>query len=266
MLGMKTTTTTRALANVLLVVLIGILVVFASRMPFIHKNYEYVNSIHSPEYKAHRATYKLILEKRDALSNSLLNALDEGSITKQDYVDKIRKAQEESTLALSVYGKEKNALRGSYKYNGFNAYYLFLLNIGTPIMGFIICLFFIYSIFNPINSKIKKLIFSIYSSIFLFSSSYMILHALYADKIYGEDFPDSWYVNIMTYLPIIIALTIPLLFYHFQTIETKMKRIIHMFFDVIYKDIPNNDFIKPEKEKEYIDLKIKITDKVVGNE
>ncbi|MCF6348065.1 MAG: hypothetical protein L3J20_07180 [Flavobacteriaceae bacterium] len=259
-------TTKKAVFNTLLVIIIGVLVVFASRMPFIHKNYEFVNSINSSEYKAHRATYKSILENRTTLYGSLLNALDEGTIAKEEYVVKLRKAQKESELALYIYGKEKKALKESYKYNGFNAYYLFLLNIGTPILAFVICLFFIYSIFNPITSKIKKTIFSIYSSIFLFSSSYMILHALYADKVYSSDFPENWYVNIMTYTPVIIALTIPLLFYHFQTIEEKLKGIIAMFFDVIYKDIPNSDFIKPEKEKEYRNLKIKITDKVVGNE
>ena len=258
--------TNKALINTLLVILIGILVVFASRMPFIHKKYEFVDSIHSPEYKKHREKYQLILKKRDAAYITLLNELDKGSITKEEYTIRWRRAFKEASTALKIYAKEKKALRDSYKYNGFNAYYLFLLSIGTPILAFVICLFFIYTIYNPITSKIKKIIFSIYSSIFLFSSSYMILHSLLANKIYGGDFPENWYHNILRYVPILIALTLPLLFYHYQSIEQKLKGIIALFFSAIYKEIPNNDFIKPEKRKEYRDFKIELTDKVVGNE
>ena len=93
----------------------------------------------------------------------------------------------------------------------------------------------------------------------------MILHALFAERVYGGDFPENWYMNIMRYIPILVSITLPLLFYHYQNIETKLKGIIKMFFDVIYKDIPDSDFIKPEKEKEYRKMRIKITDKVVGD-
>ena len=237
--------TTRGIINFLLAFTIGILVVIAARMPFIHKKYEFTNSIQSPEYKVHRENYKLILKKREAVYKSLLNQLDKGLITKEDYVAKFKIAHSDIVLELREYAKEKKALLDSYKYNGFNAYYLFLLNIGTPIMSFILCLFFIYTIFNPISTKSKKIVFAIYSSLFLFSSSYLILHALLADKLFNSDFPDSWYTNSLLYIPLIIAFTIPLLFYHFQTIEQKLKSYIKLLFTYIYE---NRDDIKLDKQ------------------
>ncbi len=261
-----TTTTITKVTNVLKVLIIGTLVVLASRVPFLHKNHEFVDSIYSTEYKSHKAKYKPIINNRDTSLESLLVEFEASVISKEKYITQVRIVQKESVIALKEFNNKRKELVSSYKYNGFNAYFLFLLNIGTPILAFIICLFLIYTIFNPITSKTKKIVFAIYSSVFLFSSSYLILHSLLANRVYSGDFPEHWYLNIMKYTPVIIALTIPLLFYHFQTIEEKLKGIIAQFFNVIYKEIPNNEFIKPEKEKEYRNLRIKITDKIVGNE
>ena len=234
--------------SVLKVATIGILVVFAVRMPFINKKYEFTNSIKSPEYKEHRKKYYQIISNREKSYKSLISQLDKGLITKEAYVIKFKEVHTNSERDIFNYGKEKKALRNSYKYNGFNAYYLFLFNIGTPIMSFILCLFFIYTIFNPISTKSKKIVFAIYSSLFLFSSSYLILHALLADKLFNSDFPDSWYANSLLYIPLIIAFTIPLLFYHFQTIEQKLKSYIKLLFTYIYE---NRDDIKLDKQAKH---------------
>jgi hypothetical protein len=219
--------------------------VFAARMPFIHKKYEFTNSPYSLEYKEHRKKYYQIISERSENYKTLINQLDKGLITKEEYVIKFRESHKKSERDIFNYRIEKKALLDSYKYNGFNAYYFFLLNIGTPIMTFILCLFFIYTIFNPITTKSKKIVFAIYSSLFLFSSSYLILHALLADKIFNGDFPDSWYSNILLYTPVVIALTIPLLFYHYQNIEQKLKSYIKLIFTYIYD---NTDDIKTDKQ------------------
>ncbi len=256
----------RAAINAILVIIIGVLVVFATRMPFIHKKYEYVNSVASPEYKTLKATYKPILKQRDSSLNQLIRKLQKDEITKDEFIVSFKEIKGTSKIKLEAFNSKRLKLLKKYKYRGWNAYYIFLLHIGTPIMAFILCLLFFYVLINPVTTKLKKIIFSIYGSLFLFSSSYMILHVLFANQVYKGDFPESWYINIMRYVPIFIALTLPLLFYHFQTFEQKLKGIIALFFSAIYKEIPNNDFIKPEKRKEYRDFKIELTDKVVGNE
>ena len=235
-------------------------------MPFVHKKYEYVESIHSVEYISHKAKYKLILKRRDSLVTSLLVGLDKGELTKEEFLTGYEKVHKESERSIYNYSEKKKELRDRYKYRGFINYSLFLFSIGTPIMALILCLLFFYVLANPITTPLKKLIFSLYGSLFLFSASYMILHALFSQQAYQGDFPKTWYKNIMRYVPVLVSFTLPLLFYHYQNIEQKLTGIIHTFFYAIYKDIPNEGFIKPEKEEAYIDFQIKITDKVVGND
>ena len=261
-----TTQTTRTVANIFLVLIIGVLVIFAARMPFVHKKYEYVDSEVSPEYKSLRATYKPILHERDSLLNLLITDLDTDKITKEEFVLAFKEVKGKSKTKLKAFTKRKYELLNKYKYRGWNAYYYFLLHIGTPIMAIVLCLLYFYVLANPMTTQLKKIIFSLYGSLFLFSASYMTLHVLFSQQVYQGDFPKEWYKNIMRYVPILVSFTLPVLFYHYQNIEQKLTGIIHTFFYAIYKDIPNEGFIKPEKEEAYIDFQIKITDKVVGND
>ena len=233
-----------AIVNALTTLFIGILVVFAARMPFVHKKYEYINSKASKEYKEHYAKYKPIITERDLALENIVNELEAGNIDNITFANSFRKIKENSNLELKEFTRIKNEYLAKYKYRGWNAYYIFLLQIGTPIMAFILCLLFFYILINPITTKLKKIIFSLYGSLFLFSTSYMILHSLFAEQVYHGDFPKSWYRNIMLYVPVIISLTLPLLFYHYQTIEQKLKSIISNLIVFIIKSdkyIENKD-------------------------
>ena len=252
---------TEKVINLLKVIIIGVLVVFAARMPFLHKNYEYVNSIYSTKFKHHDSKYKPIITKRNTTLDLLLSKLENGTITKENYIQKVKDIKNESTLALSIYNKKRNALIQSYKYRGFNAYYLFLLNIGTPIMAFVLCLLFFYVLINPVTTKIKKLVFSIYGSLFLFTASYFVLHALYAEQVYNGDFPKEWYTHIIKYVPVLVSLTIPLLFYHYQTIEQNLKTIINKLIVFIAK---SEDYIESkEKKKEHFEKSFNLYEEIL---
>ena len=242
--GKMMTKTTKGI-NIAKVITIGILVVFAARMPFLHKNYEFKNSIYSTEYKTHNAKYKPIIKKRDSSLESLLTSLEKGTISTTAYIHKVKEVKKESVLELKEFNDKRNALKQSYKYRGFISYYFFLFSIGTPIMAFVLCLLFFYILMNPVTTKLKKLVFSIYGSLFLFTASYFILHALYAEQVYNGDFPKEWYTHIIKYVPVFVSLTIPLLFYHYQAIEQNLKTIINKLIVFI------------AKSEEYIDSKEK---------
>ncbi|MCF6348038.1 MAG: SpoIIIAH-like family protein [Flavobacteriaceae bacterium] len=258
------------------VLIIGALVVYGIRASFNHKKYENINSELSAEYLSHKAKYKPINQKRrkDLAENksklqSIINSnnyTEEQKAELQLIHDTDKNIIATSQKELKEYTKVKKALLAKYKYNGWNAYYYFRLMIGPHETSFVLSLILLYVLFNPITSKIKKFLFLLFSGVFLFTSTYFILHALFAQQVFDGDFPENWYVNIMRYIPILVSITLPLLFYHYHNIETRLKNIIRMFVHVIYRDIPDNDFIKPEKEKEYRKMRIEITDKVVGNE
>jgi len=246
MWGKTTTTNTRKVPNILKVLIIGILVVLATRVPFLHKQYEYVNSIHSIEYTTHKATYKPIIRKRDSSLELLLINLENGTISTEAYIESVKAVKKESILALKKFNIKKTNLKNNYRYKGFLSYSLFLFTIGTPIMTIVLCLLFFYIIMSPVTSNSKKIVFSIYGSLFLFTATYFVLHAFYAEQVYNGDFPKNWYKNIMRYVPVLISLTIPLLFYHYQTVEEKLKSIINKLIVFIRKS-----------EDEYIDSKEK---------
>lgn len=252
--------TKRTVANIIKVLVIGILVVLASRVPFLHKKHEFVNSANSVEYKTHKSKYKEIINSRDFALGNLVNELEEGSLNTEQFIFNHRKVQELSSLELKEYTKIKKQLLSKYKYKGFNAYYLFLLNIGSSIMALVLCLLYFYTLINPVLSKSKKIVFSIYGSLFLFTSSYFILHALYAERVYSGDFPENWYLSIMRYVPIIVSLTIPILFYHYRTIEHNLKSVINKLIVFIGK---SDKYIDSDlKKKEHLEDSFKVYDEI----
>jgi hypothetical protein len=105
----------------------------------------------------------------------------------------------------------------------------------------------LYIIYNPI-AKWKKLAYSIFSGIFLFTSTYFILQALFSQQVFQGDFPEDWYRNIMIYIPVLVSIALPLLFYYYQNVEQKLKSYIRALFTYIYA---NTDDIKADKQEKH---------------
>ena len=244
--------------NLLKVIIIGALVFYGIRAPFEHKKYEYVNSEFSPEYLAHKAKYKPINQKRrkDLAENwqklqSLINTenfSEEQKAKLQSIYNTDKNIIATSQRELQQYTKVKNELLAKYKYKGWNAYYYFKLIIGPHQTTFILALLLLYVIFNPITSKTKRLIFLLLTGAFLFSSTYFILQALYAQRVFEGDFPENWYLNIIRFVPVFVAIILPILFYYFQSIEQQLKTYIKSIFTYIYENV---DDIKEEKRTKH---------------
>ena len=245
-------------SNVLKVLIIGALIVYGIRASFIHKKYEYINSQFSSEYLAHKATYKPINQKRrkDLAENwqklqSLINTenfTEEQKAKLQAIYNTDRNIIATSQQELQHYTKIKKELLAKYKYKGWNAYYFYKLNIGPHQTAFVLALLLLYVIFNPITSKTKRFVFSLFTGAFLFTSTYFILQALYSQRVFDGDFPESWYINIMRYVPIFIAITLPVLFYYYQSIEQQLKTYIQSIFTYIYENV---DDIKEDKQAKH---------------
>ncbi len=251
-----------AALNILKVLVIGILVVIATRIPFLHKKYEFVNSEYSIEYRTHKAKYKQIIKARDIAFGNLIKDLKNGKLSVTEFTKGYDKVKETSKLALQQYTKTKKQLLTSYQYKGFNAYFFFLLAIGMPIMSLVLCLLFFYILMNPVTTNLKKIVFSIYGSLFLFTASYFLLHALYAEQVYNGDFPENWYINIMRYVPVLVSFTIPILFYHYQTVERKLKSIISKLIVFIMKS--EDEYIdSEEKKKKHFDDSFELYEEIV---
>ncbi len=234
--------------------IVGAFVFVGIRAPFIHKKYEYVNSTASPEYKTHKATYKPILKERDFALENLVKDLDSGNISKESFVIAYREFQQSSKLKLQEYSAQKKKLQNKYKYRGFNSYYIFLLNIGSPILALIIAGFFIFSIFNPIKGKYNRFIFVSIGGLFIGAAMYPILWALFAQMVFEGDFPKSWYHNILRFVPLISALLTILLFYYYKSIETNLKRVINnlIVFIVHSEKYIDKEETKTEHFKDYM--------------
>ena len=232
--------------NLSKVTVIGALVIIAVRAPFISKKYEFVNSIYSPEYEALKATYKPIIKNRNLAFENLINDLEKGKISKNEFILKYRLVKENSNRQLKEYPSKKKALQNNYKYRGFNGYYLFLLSIGTPILALITSVFFIFNVLNPIYTNLGKIIFVSIGGLFMATALYQILWALFAQQLFNGDFPDSWYDNILFYAPFLVTSICILLFYHYNSIETNLKNIINRLIIFIVK---SNEYIDKEDNK-----------------
>ena len=232
--------------NLIKVTIIGTLVIIAVRAPFISNKYEYVDSINSPEYKALKATYKPIITKRNLSFKNLIDELEKGKISKNVFIENYRQATENSKQQLRVYTSKKKILQKKYKYRGFNGYYLFLLYIGAPILALIVSGFFIFNVLNPIHNKYQKIIFTIIGALFMGTSMYQVLWALFAQRLFNGDFPESWYNNILFYAPFLVTSICIVLFYNYNSIETKLKNIINRLIIFIVK---SNKYIGKEENK-----------------
>jgi len=254
----KTTTTKRVIINLFKVLFIGALVAISSGALFEVDNYEYINNINSLEYRTHKAKYKPIITNRNFVLKNLLNDLESGNITKQEYIIATREIQETSKLNIDEYTKGKVALQESYKFRGWNGYYYFRLAIDPHLMSFVMGLMLLYIIYNPITAKWKKLAYSIFSGIFLFTSTYFILQALFSQQVFQGDFPENWYKNMLVYIPILVSVTLPLLFYYYLNVEQKLKSYIRILFTYIYA---NTDDIKADKQEKHKLERGKLIDK-----
>lgn len=236
--------TTRKLAvDIFKVILIGILAVTAAGIFIENDRYEHTNNVNSAEYKSHKAKYQPIIKKRDNDLKLLIADLENGSITSQEYIAGYTAAQNKAKTDLKAYTKTKNELQSKYKYLGWNGFYYFRLKIDPYITIFIMGLFLLYVIFNPITAKWKKIVFSVFSGIFLFTSSFIIIQTIFAKR---GDFSEKTYLTLLTWIPIIVALLLPLLFYHYTTIETKLKNSINL---LITKLIKTNDKIENDNKR-----------------
>lgn len=268
--GEEMTTTRTTVFNLLKVLIIGALVVYGIRASFNHKKYEIINSVFSTEYLSHKAKYKPINQKRRKELKENWNKFE--SIINSNKYNEEQKAELQlihdtdrniiatSQEELKEYTKVKNDLLSKYRYKGWNAYYYFRLIIGPHETSFVLSLILLYVLFNPITSKIKKFLFLVFSGMFLFTSTYFILHALYAQRVFNEDFPESWYGNIMRYVPVFVSITLPLLFYHYQTIEHNLKSVINKLIVFIAK---SDKYIDSDlKKKEHLEDSFKIYDEI----
>ncbi len=254
------TTKKTVVVNIFKVIIIGILVVLASRVPFLHKQYEFVDSEYSVEFRTHKDKYKQIVKNRDFELNKLVKDLEIEKITATQFTKQYQEVKENSRQNLKEYTKKKKQLLAKYKYKGFNAYYFFLFAIGTPIMALVLSFLFFYILMNPVTSMLKKFVFSIFGSLFLFTSSYFVLHAMFAEQVYNGDFPEDWYLTIIRYVPILISFTIPLLFYHYQTIEQNLKKAINNLIVFIAQ---SDKYIETdEKKKQHLEDSFEVFDEI----
>ncbi len=253
-----TTTTKTTVINVIKVLFIGALVAISTGALFEVDRYEYANNINSLEYKEYKKKYNPINKERrkKQFENRLKfqtlitngNFSSEQKVELQNILNTSLSIQDTSNQKLNHYNKGKLALQQSYKFRGWNGYYYFRLAINPYLMSFAMGLLLLYIIFNPIGEKWKKLVFSLFTGVFLFSSTYFILQAFFSKQVFDGDFPENWYSNLMTFIPIAVALLLPLLFYHYQTIETKLRNYVKSIFTYIYN---TTDDIKQEKQKEH---------------
>ncbi len=250
--------TKTTVSNFLKVICIGALVLFSSGALFEVDKYEEVNTIYSKEYKDLKTTYSPInkTRRKDQKENrakfqALIttgNYTTTQRIELQKIFDNSIAIQETSNIALKTYTKKKKALQESYKYKGWNGYYYFRLAIDSHIMSLVIGLLLLYIIFNPTIDKWKRIVFSIFAGVFIFTSTFFIIKAIFSQQVFQGDFPENWYTNILRFIPIIVAIALPLLFYHYQTIETKLKGYIQSIFTYIYD---TTDDIKPELQDKH---------------
>ncbi len=258
MKGERMTMTRTTVNNVLKVLIIGALVAISAGALFEVNRHEFVNNTYSPEYKDHKSKYSPInierRRKQEENRSQLQELISNGDFTSNQKIalqkihDNSIRIQETSNIALEEYTKKKKSLQKSYKYRGYNGYFFFRLALDRPLMSLVMGLLLLYVIFNPIAEKWKKLVFSLFTSIYLFTATFFVLQALYAQMVFNEGFPRNWYSNMMLFIPILVAFILPLLFYHYQTIETKLRNYVKSIFTYIYD---TTDDIKQEKQKEH---------------
>jgi len=227
-------------------IIIGALVLLAITAPFIHKKYNTTNNIYSKEYKLHKAKYKPIIKNRDFVLTTLINDLENGNITIQDYVNSYHKVIGDSKLELQKYSTKKNELQKSYKFFGFNSERLFFQNIGVIVLSLIISLFFLNIVINPITEGLKKKLFIVIGCLFVFVSVYLLAWVLFAQRVFQGDFPEIWYTNILRFAPLLVTILSGFLFYYYNNIEKWYKGVINKLIVFII----NSDKYIDSKEKE----------------
>ncbi|EDP94704.1 hypothetical protein U8527_07060 [Kordia algicida OT-1] len=215
----------------------------------------------SIELKNHKKTFPILLDDRDTkLENSVID-LKNNKINILEYISIRKSILNEYSNKHKNYVSRKREIMENQSYLGYSSYKNFLLGIGIRFFTLIVSLFYFSSkIKQYYESKNQKIFYLIISSSFVLTSGYWFTWSLiYKVNSIGEYDFEQWHQNVLLIVsPILILASSYFLFKHYQTIEERLKKVISTLFDQILYVIPENGFVKDEKENDYTKLNTKV--------
>jgi len=240
-----------------IIVILGAIFIFIA--PLIHIELPKTNS----KVESFKQSYEPLFKEIEFRRKEIRKQYNEGIISGDQKITQDDLLENEEKEFLVKYENELTKVKDNSRVFGWLTLRQFFIGFGIRLPYLFFTLLIVYLIYK-IDTKDKYLNRTfIFLKIALFTISFYLIIWSFWDK---QDFPKGYYYTTALFLGFIASLIVISFLEYRRTLEMKLKSIVRMFFDVIYKDIPDNDFIKPEKEIEYRKMRIKITDKVVGNE
>lgn len=248
-------------------------VVFTIAFTFIHEYFP----LKPEEQIEHKRVYKEIIKNRDDNFEALLTQLKNDEISKDQYIIDYIKIKKKSQSDGVKYKEDKKKLAKKYSYLGYTSIKFYLLGISLPVFGLLTSTLLLFLVVKEVNYKyegVNKFKQKFYITVCLtimatwfywicWSNLYLTQDPSRTSSI---DFTRETYNGILYALPIVFTIIMYYLFKYFKTIEEKFRTIIGMFYNSLYSDLPDNEFIRPEKDKEYQIYRSRLTEKAIKNE
>ncbi len=224
---------------------------------------------YSVEYLEVKQRYKKIIHARDKDFASILNKLEGGVISVDDYVKFHENIRCRAENNLTVYHASKDFIKERDSVLGYTSYKNYLLGISLPFFGLVTSLILLYVIIKDVQDKNKKKFFLVITFALVSAWGYWVSWSnLYhtQDPKRPGDFPRSFYNAALYVLPIIFFFGSYFIIKSLKTIEDKVSIIIGIFYKAFYRDLQKENLVNPEKVDEFRIFRTRLTQKAVDNE
>lgn len=221
----------------------------------------------SAELKAHKKTYKQLIDKRDSTYFALNDQLVTGNLTPTEYTEAFLLAYTTYKKDNKAYNTKKKEIQKADYVIGYTSFKNFLLGIAFPISLLITTLLLFNSKIKELNQDKRRFHLLGYGAMVLNASYWVAWSFLYMSNSRGEYDFEGWQYTLMLYvLPVLVTIGAYFLFRYYKTIEQRLGAIIAILYRPLYKDLQEKELIHPSKEKEFRRYRMKITEEAVGHE
>lgn len=209
---------------------------------------------YSTEFLEHKKTYRPIISARNIATNNLLDQLEKGEISVQEYVKEQRENVSVSTTKLKAYTKKKNEIMENDKFFGRASirYWLFFFGLVIAI-GYFSIKSYIVDIKNE-NLKWHKYI----SVGGIIICCFWLYHLFFLTE---KDFNKPTYFMLQVLCAVLVGVTVARLI-KFYINKESLEQIISSLFRFI-NELDENDFIKEAKRKPFRVKKLRILKNVL---
>lgn len=211
------TTNWKALVKAFVLGLVFLLVYYA---PFAHNRHVPLKQWNV--YKKHFSNHKIILNKYVYKQDKLINQLEEGEISQQEFIALAKIDSKNKKEELSIFFIKRTSLKKEYSFMGYSSFRYFLYAIGMPIFSMFAIILLLVFLYNPKHLKDFRKFYLVAVSGLMYVTTYWLLHTV----LTHTDFKIWAYQFSYILLSAISSSLIILFIYFFSKKESILKEKI----------------------------------------